>query len=131
MNLHGIVSGIIGSVNPHAEALLQASLGYDTLASGRRVPKYDPIDYVTVQVQPMSTSDIMKVSGLNLQGVTRKFYMTGKLDAIVRIQKKGGDVISVPTGPWKGVWLINTILEQWPEWVAVVATLQNEDIPNG
>jgi hypothetical protein len=127
MNLHGIASGIISAINPPTEALLQASSGSTTLPSGKRQPTYEAIDFVTVQVQPMTTSDIMKVDGLNLQSKARKFWMTGSMEAIVRVNKLGGDIITVTDGVWKGVWLINVVIEQWPEWVSVIATLQNED----
>lgn len=40
MNLHGVVSGAIGAVNPFVPGTIQISTGYSTSASGKRVPSY-------------------------------------------------------------------------------------------
>ena len=37
MNLHGIVSGAIGAINPKTELILRVSTGYATAADGARV----------------------------------------------------------------------------------------------
>jgi hypothetical protein len=74
------------------------------------------------QMQAMSGKDLRQVEGLNLNGTMRSVYFNGKLDAIVRSFRKGGDKIVDPQG---NTWLINQVLEQWPDWVKIAVTLQN------
>ena len=76
------------------------------------------------QVQPMGWKDLQQIDGLNLQGTMRKCYLYGQVEAIVRADGKGGDLITDPSGK---VWLVNNVLEDWTYagWCAVVVTLQN------
>lgn len=77
----------------------------------------------TAQIQPMSYKDIQQTEGLNLNGTRRSIYINGALNGLVRPQFKGGDIVTFPrTGE---IWLIAMVLEQWPDWVKVAATLQN------
>ena len=125
MNLHSVVSGVVGAVNPQIVGTLKTSTGNVTGPSGKRVPSYDaPID-VYLQVQPLSAGDIQKLDGLNLQGTTRKIYLNGRVDGLVRPLIKGGDLFIISDGVNIGTWLINQILEQWPEWAVAAVTLQN------
>jgi hypothetical protein len=78
------------------------------------------------QVQPMTWRDLQQVSGLNLQGTRRKIYLFGRVDGIVRVLHKGGDLITIaPGGVNDGVYLCTQVLEQWPDWVSVAAVLQD------
>jgi len=75
------------------------------------------------QVQPVQYKDMLQMDGLNLQGERRKFYLFGAVDGLVRVDNKGGDLI---TDPWNNVWLVATVSEQWRRnWVAALCTLQN------
>lgn len=76
------------------------------------------------QVQPMGWKDLQQTDALNLQGTMRKVYLYGQVEAIVRPDNKGGDLITDPSGR---VWLVSNVLEDWTYsgWCAVVATLQN------
>lgn len=78
------------------------------------------------QVQPLSWRDLQMLDGLNLSGTRRKFYLSGALEAIERVNQKGGDLITVASGVNTGVWLVAQVLEQYKEWVSVAATMQNE-----
>lgn len=122
MNLSGIVGGVIGVVNPLVVATIRRSTGYSTGADGKRVPGYaDPVP-VSCQIQALSYSDLMQLEGLNVQGTRRAIYLNGDWEGIVRADRRGGDLITTPDGK---VWLVALVLEHWPDWTKVAATLQD------
>lgn len=194
MNLHGLVSGAIGLVNPFVPMTIRLSEGYTTQADGTRVPAYATpgtftgsiagqtltVTAVTAgvlgtgqaiagpgvatgtiitalgsgtggagtyqvsiaqtvgeeamtadltamgQVQPLSYKDLMQISGLNVNGLKNGIYMDGQVDAVVRNQIKGGDLITLTAGPNAGVWLVVQMLERWPDWCKAAVVLQND-----
>ncbi|MBZ6385146.1 hypothetical protein [Pantoea piersonii] len=120
MNLHGIVRGAINIVNRDSPGVMKVSLGtYTTDAAGHRTPAYSE-QSVTVQMQPLSYTDLMKIDGLNLQGIKKKAYVNGNFEGVNRPKQKGGDMLIV-NGE---TWLITQPLEEWPEWCSFVVTLQ-------
>lgn len=126
MNLHGIVSDAIGTVNPHVQATVRRNTGYTTDDSGERTPTYDEFPIVC-QVQPVTFMDLQKMEGLNIQGVRRAIYVSAEVEASIRIDRKGGDMIAFPAGtmPESGLWQASLVLEVWPDWRKVAITLQN------
>ena len=82
---------------------------------------------VSAQVQPTSFRDLQQLDGLNLGGIRWKAYLYGEVDAIVRPEKKGGDLIVISSGRHQGNWLVAQILEQWPDWCCAAITLQNNE----
>jgi hypothetical protein len=80
------------------------------------------------QVQPIATPDLKQLDGINLGGVHWKIYLSGEVDAIVRPERKGGDLITISTGRHQGVWLVVGVLEQWPDW-CIAAIVQQNDSP--
>lgn len=125
MDLHSLASPLISVVNPKTPATVKISAGWTTLPSGAREPKYLlPTLSVLAQVQPMTFRDIQQIEGLNLQGVRVGIYLYGKLDGLVRSQGKGGDLVIIGGGVHAGTYLVAMVLEQWPDWVKVAATLQ-------
>jgi|SRR5580700_1222471 hypothetical protein len=120
MNLHGIVAGNISAVNPFVTVVISASAGYATLPSAERVPQYNNTP-AQAQIQAMTGGDLRQIEGLNLNGTLRKFYFYGDVEATVRADLKGGDIITDMEGQ---EWLVNQVMETWPDWCAVVATLQ-------
>lgn len=127
MNLHGVVSGAIGAVNPFITGTVQVSTGYTTSDDGSQVPTYDTFDDVQMQVQALTYRDLLQVEGLNLNGTRRAIYMNGRADGVVRSLMKGGDLITIADGANAGVWLVAYVLEQWADWTKIAVTLQNED----
>lgn len=126
MDLNSLASPLISTVNPKTPAIVKISAGYETLPSGQRQPKYAlPQLQAMAQVQPLTFRDIQQIEGLNLQGIRVGIYLYGKLDGLVRSQGKGGDLVVIPTGVHAGTYLVALVLEQWPDWVKVAATLQN------
>jgi hypothetical protein len=122
MNLNAIVSGAVGAVNPRVPLSLQVSQGSTVGADFKPVPSYAPAVTVMGQVQPMTWRDIQMTDGLNLTGTRRVIYLDGNFDGIVRVSAKGGDLISTPSGE---IYLVAMVLETWPDFCKVAATLQD------
>lgn len=80
---------------------------------------------VQAQVQPLTTKDLRHLEGLNIQGVERAIYLYGHVDAVVRPEGKGGDLVIVADGPNPGTYLVTVVLEAWSGWCKVGVTLQN------
>ena len=123
MNLHGLVQGMIGTVNPPIPIIVRVSTGNVTNPDGTRTPRYASPVTVTAQVQDLSTKDIHQTEGLNLGGTNRALYTNGRVDGTVRVLLKGGDVIVLPDGT---VWLVVAVPEAWPDWTRAIITLQND-----
>lgn len=77
------------------------------------------------QIQPVTWRDVQQMDGLNLQGTRIKAYLFGKVDGLVRTTNKGGDLLTVASGPYAGTYLVAQIAEQWSDWVCAFLTLQN------
>lgn len=122
MNLHGIVSGAISAVNPLVQVTIEVSTGSSIGDDGIRVPTYAKAVRVMAQVQPLTGGDLRQLESLNLQGDYQGIYINGHIDGLVRSKNKGGDKITLPNGD---VYLVTTVLESWPDWTKVAATLQN------
>jgi signal peptidase I len=123
MNLHQIVSGVVGAVNPFTPATLYPSLSHTTNPDGSQTPGYAAAQAINAQVQQLNTFNLRQLEGLNLQGVTHKIYFNGQAMGVERVASKGGDLIVLNDGR---VWLVVTVFEQWPDWVAVGVTLQDD-----
>lgn len=123
-NLHNIVSGIISAVNPMLAGQWFLSSGYTTDENFKRAPAYsDPI-LIRAQVQSLTYRDLMQLDGLNLNGEKRALYVSGHLEAVLRPDSKGGDLITLDDGT---KWLVAQVLENWYHtngWVKVAVTRQ-------
>lgn len=130
MNLHAIVSGAIGVVNPQVNGQVQVSTGYTTLKDGERVPSYADAFTVPIQCQALTAKDLAQTDSLNIQGVLQAFYLNGDIEGVDRPFGKGGDLISfgavnVPTSLQNTTWLVQTVLETWDTgWCKVAGVLQ-------
>jgi hypothetical protein len=78
------------------------------------------------QVQSMTWGELQQLEGVNLGGTRAKAYLHGVTDAVVRSLQKGGDLASISSGPFKGEWLVNQVIEQFADWCSVAMTLQNQ-----
>ncbi|MBR8475836.1 hypothetical protein [Burkholderia cenocepacia] len=129
MNLHGIVSSAIGTVNPFVPVTLQQSTGYTTAADGDRTPTYSASPQ-SVQVQALSAKEIQHLDGLNIQGVLRKAYLNGDWRGVYRATNQGGDlmqfaaVAGVPASLQGTTWKVVQVFETWPDWCALAIQLQ-------
>lgn len=127
MNLHGIVSGAIATVNPFVDAVVKRSTGYTTNPDYSRTPTYADMP-IKAQVQAMSADDLRQMDDLNIQGIHRKIFTNGVVAGAIRIGSKGGDLVTFApsTLPEGNVWLCTHVLEQWPDWCSIAITLQND-----
>lgn len=125
MNLHAIVSGAIGAVNPHVSATMQVSTGYTTNPDGSRNPTYVVVTG-TAQVQALTYKDLAQVDGINQSGAARGIYFYGDIVGVLRARNKGGDIIALTDGPNVGNWLVTHVLETWSVgWCKCACVLQN------
>lgn len=120
MNLHGIVSGAVGAVNPPISAQVSQASGYTTSASGKQVPTYAAPAPVAIQKQELSFKDLQHVDGLNIQGELCSVYLNGQIYGVDRGTARGGDKF-VFNGQ---TWLVVAVPEQWPDWCRVILCLQ-------
>lgn len=127
MNLHSIVSGAIGTINPFVLCQLQMSTGYNVQPDGTQTPNYATFADVPVQVQALTYTDLMKMSGLNIQGTRRAVYLNGNWEGLNRQEGKGGDILTMPDlpgFPGPTTWLVAQVLEWWADWCKLAITLQ-------
>ena len=128
MNLHRIVSTVISAVNPNQMITVQTSAGYITNPDGTLVPQYSPAFDRLAQVQELTSRDLRQLDALNIQGSMRTVYLNGEVDGIIRISKKGGDLITLQRDG--SIWLTTAVLEQWDTgWCKLAITLQTDAIP--
>ncbi len=125
MNLHAIVRSAISSVNPDVPVTVAFSLPPTTAPTGKRTATYSAPVPMMAQVQALTSTDLRKMEGQNIQGATRSIYLYGTLDGVSRMKQKGGDLVTLPGGV---VYLTTMVLEQWPDWVKVSATAQMDGV---
>lgn len=115
MNLHAIVRGAIGSVNPDVSAQYLASTGATTDAAGKRAPTYAAPVTVRIQVQPTGGKDLERIAALNLQGIPRSVYMYGDVQGVQRVLAKGGDILQFAAFKSAAVtnWLVVLVDGPW------------------
>lgn len=120
MNLHGIVSGAIGTVNPFIPATIKQSLGYQVQPGGKMEPTYsDPID-VMIQRQELTQRDLHHLEKVPVQGLMVAAYLNGNYYGIVRDEGKGGDIFTFQGKKW----LLVAVPEMWPDWCKVILCQQ-------
>lgn len=80
---------------------------------------------IPADVQPMSSDDLRQVEALNISGVHKVMYVNGPAASLVRVNSKGGDLVTLPDG---SVWLVTMIPEGWnvsAGWTKALITLQD------
>lgn len=82
------------------------------------------------QIQPVTWRDLQQLDGLNLGGIRWKAYLAGQVDAVVRPDSKGGDLVLIASGRHQGTWLVAQVLEQFPDWCCAAMVLQNAAAPD-
>lgn len=129
MNLHNVVAGAIGTINPFRPATVRYSSGYTTSPDGSQTPAYVDVGGVMIQVQALTAGDLRHLEGLNIQGVQRAFYLNGNSQGVVRPLGQGGDLFmfsdGVPTSLANTVWLVKAVIETWDTgWCKIGVSLQ-------
>lgn len=110
MNLHNIVSGAIGAVNPPVTASWQQSSGQTQGADYSPDPSYYPAVPLKVQMQALGFKDLMMLDGINMNGEARAMYVNGDVAGVRRPDARGGDLFTLADG---SVWLVVHVLENW------------------
>lgn len=129
MNLHGIVSGGIGAVNPFVAATIQRSTGYVTAGDGTRTPTYVAVP-VSVQVQALDAGALQHLAEQNISGVLRRAYLNGDFRSVFRPGSGGGDMFDFNSGGGMRAdladtrWLVVQVYETWPDWCSLAIQLQ-------
>lgn len=122
MNLHGIVSGAVGAVNPQTKAMLSISAGYVTSPDGTQLPAYLRPKPVLLQIQALTGPDLKQLDNLNIQGSTQAVYVSGDVEGVVKPDGKGGDLLVFN----HQIWLTTAVLERWPDWVKIAVLRQTK-----
>lgn len=120
MDLHGMVSGAIGAINPFVSAQLLASTGNAVSPDGSVAPSYAAPVSLQVQAQELSFKELQHANNLNLQGILKSIYCPGIVQAVNRVTGSGGDKIIIGGSTYLAV----AISEQWPQWCRVIGQLQ-------
>lgn len=129
MDLRGICDGAIQAINPNITVSVQVSTGFTIGAGLRQVPSYAAAITGPAQLQAMTYSDLKKIDGLNIQGVTKAIYLYGSIAGVVRPNQEGGDLITLTqvggaAAQDVGTWLVVKVLENWPSWTKAALQLQ-------
>jgi hypothetical protein len=121
MDLRGIANASSDCVNPNISVTVKASTGY-TIGSGlKQVPSYAAPVTGFAQVQALTAADLRHLDGLSIQGATHSIILRGNLNAVVRTNSKGGDLVTIDGE----TWLTVAVLEQWPLWTRAAIQLQD------
>lgn len=109
------------AVNENVNATIKVSIGYDIIAGGIQVPKYETQD-VELQLQSMSTQDLAHFDFINQQGQFVYGYANGVISAIRRQLNKGQSVaIFKPYGEDTPTeWTVKQVAESYNDWVKVI-----------
>jgi hypothetical protein len=121
MDLRGIANGISDTINPNISVTVKASTGYAIGSGLKQVPSYAAPVTGFAQVQALTAADLRHLDGLNIQGATKSIILRGELNAIVRVNSQGGDIVIIGTQ----TWLTVAVLEQWPLWSRCAIQLQD------
>jgi hypothetical protein len=122
MNLHGIASGAVGSVNPRIVISYSACTPTITATpGGPRTPTYLAAVNVVAQVQELTTDDLKHLNDLNVSGIMRKLWSNQLMFGVDRAAGLGGDKVVLPDGT---TWLVVRPIEQFPDWNSVAIRKQ-------
>ena len=100
-------------------ATLQTNAGYTTADDGTRSPILTETT-ITLQFQGFSEHELRQVNEMNIGGILRKVYASNTLQSIDRKTGQGGDLLVIDSD----TWLVVHVMEQWPDWCAVVVQKQ-------
>ena len=124
MNLNSIVSGAIAAVNPRIPISGNVCTGYTVGANYIQIPTYQAIK-TTGEVQPLTSSDLKMLSGLNIQNVELKVYLDGNFEGVFRNLESGGDTLTFCYGTiCEQTYLVTAVIERWQDWSCVGVTAQ-------
>ena len=100
MNLRAIANSVTCGINPNTQATLKQNNGFLVADDGSQVASYTEIP-VTIQVQALSTKDLLHLGDMAQQGQYTTIYINGLIDAQVRSLAKGEDLVVFDDTTWK------------------------------
>ena len=120
MNLRKITNRGVQRINKDVPIVIKQSTGYTTAADGSRTPTYTALPTTTGNMQPLSSQDLKRLEGLNIQGVTAKVFVNGNHESVFRKTGRGGDLLVIGGN----TYLVTAVIERWPSWCLVGVTMQ-------
>jgi hypothetical protein len=123
IDVYSLADQFIQNVNPDISATWKSSTGYNTANDGTRTPTFTS-STVVGNLQAVTGEDLKHLDGLNIEGVSRVFYVNQDVQGVVRKFSKGGDLLVIATGPEPGTYLVVAVLETWPDWSKVALRMQ-------
>ena len=123
MNLHDVVAGAIGSVNPHETVTIWRCTGV-SVAKGVVSPVYAPLTR-RAQIQAPSASDLQQNERVARAEHRIKAWINVPADTVNRNAQTAEDIIERDDGSY---WLIVGIREAYERagWISVLAVEQLE-----
>ena len=124
MNIFGIVSPIVGAVNPRETLTIYSPVGYVTNADGTRTPNTATPVTVLANVQNADYDTLQQNGGINLSSENLVAYLPGDYTGVVRADQKDGSVIVRADS---SRWLVISVSENWQfgsGWTRVLMTRQ-------
>jgi hypothetical protein len=123
MNLHDVVAGAIGSVNPHETVTIWRCTGVNVV-KGVVSPVYAPLTR-RAQIQQPSPSDLQQNERVARAQHSLKAWVNVPADTVNRNAQTAEDIIERDDGTY---WLIVGIREAFERagWVSVLAVEQLE-----
>ena len=127
MNLRGLANSVTQNVNSNQTITLLRNTGYTTDTNYNQVPTFETLSGAA-QIQALGPKDLQHADHLNIQNVSRKVYLYGNWQGVVREDSKGGDILTFPQIPGgdNQNWKVVIVFESWPEWCSVGVVLQEE-----
>jgi hypothetical protein len=121
MNLHSVVAGVIGAINPHEEVTVYTNTG-TTNVKGKITPTYEKSTR-RAQVQGISESDLKLTARLAESEHRLKFWLDAPVTTINRVTQSAGDIIGRADGTY---WLIVACADDFAPvgWQSVLCVLQ-------
>ena len=111
-------------VNPNVPITWVRATGYTTAADGSRTPTATSTT-LAGQVQGLTSEDLRQTDGLNISGIKRSVILRGDVEALVRSDGKGGDVLQFKDATsTQRDWLVVLVQETWPTWCRVIVVQQ-------
>lgn len=127
MNLRGLANSVTQNVNSNQTITLLRNTGYTTDANYNQVPTFETLSGAA-QIQSLGPKDLQHADYLNIQNVSRKVYLYGNWQGVVRANSKGGDILTFPQIPGgdNQNWKVVIVFETWSSWCSVGVVLQEE-----
>ena len=121
INIREMANNAIQGINDNQTITLTKQTGYTTADDGSRVPIIESVAILASQVQPLSSSELKQIEGLNISTESRGIYFYCESHGVLRAGQNDGDKITLADGTR---WLVVQVLEQWTTWAKVAVARQ-------